>query len=77
MILIKLFFLRDARVNYQFKTSELKNFREVAGANSSSLKVLLEWTANVHFCTICEITFQIVVLENEMWSLKSPRKVLN
>ena len=41
--------------------------------HSSSLKVLLEWTANVHFCTICEITFQIgVVLENEMWSLKSP-----
>lgn len=22
-------------------------------------KVLLEWTGNVHFCTICEITFLI------------------
>ena len=61
VIYIKLFFLLDARVNYQFKTSAEK-FREVGGANSSSLKVLLEWTANVHFCTICEIT--------DRWSLK-------
>ena len=52
------FFLLDARVNYQFKTSAEK-CREVGGANSSSLKALLEWTANVHFCTICEITYQI------------------
>ena len=48
VIYIKLFFWLDARGNYQFKTSAEK-FRSVGGANSSSLKVLLEWTANVHF----------------------------
>ena len=52
-----LFFLFYVIVNYQFKTSELKNAEKFGGANSSSLKVLLEWTGNVHFCTICEITF--------------------
>ena len=31
--------------------------RECGEANSSGLKVLLEWTGNLHFCTICEITF--------------------
>jgi len=31
--------------------------RECGEANSSDLKVLLEWTGNLHFCTICEITF--------------------
>ena len=43
---------------------------ECGEANSSGLKVLLEWTVNLHFCTICEITFleggprkSIVVLE--------------
>ena len=49
--------------------------KEVGEANSSSLKVLLEYTGNVHFCTICEIIFLVggpwkynVVLEE---SLKS------
>ena len=28
-------------------------------ANSSSLKVMVEWTENVHFCTICDITFLV------------------
>ena len=32
-----------------------EKYREVDGANSLSLKVLLEWTGNVHFCTFCEI----------------------
>ena len=36
------------RIDYQFKTSELKNVY-VGGANSSRVKVLLEWTGNVHF----------------------------
>ena len=35
--------------------------KEVGGENSSSLKVLLEleWTGNVHCCTICDITFLV------------------
>ena len=37
--------------------------RECGEANSSGLKVLLEWTGNLHFCTICEITF----LEGGPW----------
>ena len=36
------------RIDYQFKTSELKN-AYVGWANSSMVKVLLEWTGNVHF----------------------------
>ena len=48
-----------AVVFYQFKTSELKNVENVGGANSSSLKVLLEWTGNVYFCIISEITFLV------------------
>ena len=40
-----------AIINCQFKTSE------VGEANSSSLKALLEETANVHLCTILEIIF--------------------
>ena len=35
--------------------------REVGGANSSSLKVLLEWIWNVRFCVICENTFLVHV----------------
>ena len=37
--------------------------RECGEANSSGLKVLLAWTGNLHFCTICEITF----LEGGPW----------
>ena len=36
---------------------------ECGEANSSGLKVLLAWTGNLHFCTICEITF----LEGGPW----------
>ena len=35
-------------------------------------KVLLEWTGDVHFCTICEITVMVDVDENLIWSLKRP-----
>ena len=35
----------------------LKKYRKFGWVNSSSLKVLVEWTGNLHFCTICEITF--------------------
>ena len=31
--------------------------RECGEANSSGLKDLLEWTGNLHFCTVSEITF--------------------
>ena len=34
------------------------HFRQVK-QNSSSLKVLLEWTGNVHFSTICETIFLV------------------
>ena len=54
-------FLFYARINYQCKTSELKNVEKLL-----SKQVLLEWTGNVHFCSICEITFPV----------GGPRKVL-
>ena len=44
-------FLFYARINYQFKKSELKNVEKLL-----SKQVLLEWTGNVHFCSMCEIT---------------------
>ena len=47
-------FLFYARMNYQFKKSELKNVEKLL-----SKQVLLEWTGNVHFCSICEITFPV------------------
>ena len=47
-------FLFYARINYQCKTSELKNVEELL-----SKQVLLELTGNVHFCSICEITFPV------------------
>ena len=43
---------------FLFKASELKKV-EVREASSSNLEVLLEWTENVQFCTICEITFLV------------------
>ena len=48
-----------AIINYQFKASELKKGWEVDEANSESLRVLLEWTGNVHFRTVCEIIFLV------------------
>ena len=47
-------FLFYARINYQCKTSELKNVEKLL-----SKQVLLELTGNVHFCSICEITFPV------------------
>ena len=44
-----------AIINYQFKTGDLTKFREVGEASGSSIKVLVEYTWNVHYCTICEI----------------------
>lgn len=44
------------------KDKRAEKYREVGGANSSSLKILLEWTGNVlnmHFCTIGEITLLV------------------
>ena len=41
-------FMFYVRIDYQFKTSEPKN-AYVGGANSSRVKVLLEWTGNVQF----------------------------
>ena len=45
-----------AIINYQSKTGELKNIEKLVKQTGQALKVLLELTANVHFCTICEIT---------------------
>ena len=36
-----------------------KKCKEVDGASISSVNVLLEWTGNVPFYTICEITFLV------------------
>ena len=55
------------------KSFNFRECREVGEANSSSLEVLLEWTGNIHFCTICEIIFLVggpwksnVVLEKSL-----------
>ena len=75
MIYIK-HFLFYARIKYQFKASELKNVDKSVKKTVQALKVLLEWTGNVHFCTICEIAF--LVHESGTcgtWSLKSPKLV--
>ena len=58
VIYMKCFFFY-AIINYQFKTSEPKNVEKFLGAKSSRLKVLSEWTRNVHFCTMCDITFLV------------------
>ena len=39
-----------AIINYQFKTSELKNAEKLVKQTVKALKSLLEWTRNVHFC---------------------------
>ena len=39
--------------------STRKKRKEGGGANISNLKVLLEWTGNVHFCTVGKITFLV------------------
>ena len=48
-------FLFFAKINYQFKTSELKNVEKLVEQTGQVFKVVLEWTGNMHFCTICEI----------------------
>ena len=48
-------FLFFAKINYQFKTSELKNVEKLVEQTGQAFKVLLEWTGNMCFCTICEI----------------------
>ena len=52
-------FLFYAIINYQFKTSEPKDVEKFVRAKSKRLKVLSEWTGNVHFCTMCDITFLV------------------
>ena len=52
-------FLFYAIISYQFKTSEPKNVEKFVEAKSSRLKVVSEWTGNVHFCTMCDITFPV------------------
>ena len=52
-------FLFYAIINYQFKKSEPKNVEKFVGAKSSRLKILSEWTGNVHFCTVSDITFLV------------------
>ena len=52
-------FLFFAKITYQFKTSELKNVEKLVEQTAQAFKVLLEWTGNVHFCTICEIKFLV------------------
>ena len=46
-------------INYQFKTSELKNVEKLVEQTIQALKALLEWTGKVQFCTICEIIFVV------------------
>ena len=57
MIYRKIFFvLFYAGMIYQFKTSKLKNVEKLV---EQAFQVLLEWTGNKHFCTICEITLLV------------------
>ena len=58
--------LFHARINYQFKTSELKNVKKLVEETLQAL-----WSCyrmdmkNKHFFTMCEITFLV-----SRWSLK-------
>ena len=64
-----------ARIYYQFKTSELKNVELLVKETVQALniKALLEkdWEY-IYFCAMCTEIKKKVVLENLMWSLKSP-----
>ena len=44
---------------YQYKTSELKNLEKLVEQTFQTLMfcLVLEWTGNVHVCTVCYITF--------------------
>ena len=42
-------FLFFAKINYQFKTSELKNVEKLVEQTAQAFKVLLEWTGNMCF----------------------------
>jgi len=53
-------FLFYARIDCQFKTSELNNVEKLVWQTVQALnKVLLEWTGNVHFGAVCQITFLV------------------
>ena len=68
-------------MNYQFKTSELKNVEKLVEQTVLTLKPCYNETGNVHFCTnCCEINLLVgrpwksnVVLEK---SLKSRQKMI-
>ena len=45
-----------AIINYQFKTSELKNVEKLVKQTVQALKSYQN-TGNAHFCTICESIF--------------------
>ena len=49
-------------VNYHFKTREMKNVEKLVEQTVQAFKsLLLDWIGNMHFCTICEITFLVHV----------------
>ena len=67
-------------MNYQFKTSELKNVEKLVEQTVQALKPCYNGTGNVHFCRNCEINLLVrrpwksnVVLEK---SLKSCQKMI-
>ena len=54
------FVLCNNNINpYQYKTSELKNLEKLVEQTFQTLMfcLVLEWTGNVHVCTVCYITF--------------------
>ena len=58
MIYVK-HFLFYARINYEIKTSELKNVDKLVEETLQAFTILLEWNENVHFFTMYEITFLV------------------
>ena len=67
-----------AKINYQFKTSELKNVEKLVKQTVQALKVLLEKTRNVHLCTVFEIIFPVGGLSKSNVALeKSLKKSCN
>ena len=46
-----------ATINYQLKTSELKNVEKLVKETVQALNMNIH--LNVHFCTVCEIIFLV------------------
>ena len=66
----------DAIINYQFKTSELKNVEKLMKQTVQSSKSYWNRLGMCIFVQSLKLYSQEVVLESVMWSLKNPLKMV-